>query len=168
MKKSSPVHPRTIHSSPATIPPPPAIDDELFTTGVFYWNISAILVWLENTLSKGIKHETIAVPVDIWKPSYANHPMNPEHVAAADITRPLILAEIAPDYKSYRQEIRDDDWLGRGYQLIDGYHRVEKAKGLGLETLPAVVLQMEEHIPFMYKGYERYVDYWNGKLRDRR
>lgn len=47
---------------------------------------------------------------------------------------------------------------------IDGQHRPEKARRLGLKTLPAVILRMEQHIPFLYESYDRYVSYWNGKL----
>ena len=50
---------------------------------------------------------------------------------------------------------------------IDGQHCIEKATRLGLETLPAVVLRMEQHISFLYTGYDSYVNYWNGKLKDR-
>ena len=50
---------------------------------------------------------------------------------------------------------------------IDGQHRLEKARRLGLKTLPAVILRMEQHIPFLYEGYDRYVSYWDGKLIER-
>ena len=50
---------------------------------------------------------------------------------------------------------------------VDGQHRIEKARRLGIQTLPAVVIRMEQHIPFLYEGYDRYVEYWNGKLKDR-
>ena len=50
---------------------------------------------------------------------------------------------------------------------IDGQHRLEKARRLGLNTLPAVILRMEQHIPVLYEGYDRYVSYWNGKLIER-
>ena len=38
---------------------------------------------------------------------------------------------------------------------------------MGLEMLPAVILRMEQYIPFLYEGYDRYVSYWNGKLKGR-
>ena len=86
---------------------------------------------------------------------------------AADITRPIVVAEIAPDYHDFVLDIPEKDWISRGYVCIDGQHRIEKARRLGTETLPAVVIRMEQHIPFLYKGYDRYVEYWNGKLKDR-
>lgn len=61
----------------------------------------------------------------------------------------------------------ENDWYARGYVCIDGQHWIEKATRLEMGTLPAVVLRMEEHVPFLYASYDRYVEYWNGKLRDR-
>ena len=58
-------------------------------------------------------------------------------------------------------------WPSRGYACIDAQHRIEKARRLRMKTLPAVVLRMEQHIPFLYKGHDQYVEYWNGKLKDR-
>ena len=73
----------------------------------------------------------------------------------------------APDYRDFSADIPGSDWLTRGYVCVDGHHRLEKAKRLGLQTLPAVVLRMEQHYPFLYAGYDQYVEYWNGKLKDR-
>ena len=58
------------------------------------------------------------------------------------------------------------DWKARGYNLIDGHHRLEKAYRHGMEELPAYILPMEHHVGFIFKGYKEYADYWNGKLID--
>ena len=86
---------------------------------------------------------------------------------AADIKRPIIIVEMAPDYCDFISDFPMDSWGARGYVCIDGQHRIEKATRLGLKTLPAVVLRMEQHISFLYAGYDSYVNYWNGKLKDR-
>ena len=93
------------------------------------------------------------MPISIWPVTDKEE----HNVEKADIARPIIVAEIAPDYRDYRPEIRFNDWIARGYSLMDGYHRVEKAKQLGLNELPAIVLRMEQHIPFLYTGYNEYV-----------
>ena len=69
---------------------------------------------------------------------------------SVEISRPVILAEISP---------------GR-YNLIDGNHRMEKARRMGMESLPAYKLNAEQHIRFLIsrKAYVAYVEYWNGKL----
>ncbi|MFZ1731390.1 MAG: ParB/Srx family N-terminal domain-containing protein [Bacteroidota bacterium] len=65
---------------------------------------------------------------------------------------PVILAEIAP---------------GR-WNLIDGNHRMEKARRLGLETLQAYKVAPDIHIRFLTtrEGYLAYVEYWNGKMAE--
>ena len=74
------------------------------------------------------------------------------HVDTVDISKPVILAEISP---------------GR-FNLIDGNHRVEKARRQGVESLPAFRLEAKEHISFLTskEAYLAFIDYWNGKLRE--
>jgi len=90
--------------------------------------------------------------------------MNPDYVAAADLSRPVILAEIAPDRLHHGYPNISNDYYSRGYNLIDGHHRLMKAKQSGVEKLRAYVVSMEQHIPYMTEGFEEYVEYWNSKL----
>lgn len=73
-------------------------------------------------------------------------------MVAADLNRPVILAEIAP---------------GR-YNLIDGHHRVAKARRDGVPSIPAYRVRCPEHVAFLTstRGYEAYVEYWNSKVDD--
>ena len=159
MKKTLVIaNPRKLPVTRVNTPIVPNHGDEVFTSGVFFFNITAMLEWLESE-----SLETVNVPVSIWPVTEKEE----HNIEKADITRPIIVAEIAPDYRDFRPEIRVNDWIARGYCLIDGYHRVEKARRLGIDTLPAFVLRMEQHVPFLYKGYEEYVQYWNGKLEIR-
>lgn len=104
------------------------------------------------------------VPVRIWRSFDSEEDC---YVETADLSRPIVVAEIAPDYCDFIPDFPENDWYARGYVCIDGQHRIEKATRLEIESLPAVVLRMEQHNPFLYKGYDRYTDYWNGKLKDR-
>lgn len=159
MKKTQVIaNPRKLPLARANTPIVPNPGDEVFTSGVFFFNITAMLEWLESE-----SKETVSMPISIWPVTEKEE----HNIEKADITCPIIVAEIAPDYRDFRPEIRFNDWIARGYSLIDGYHRVEKAKQLGLNELPAIVLRMEQHVPFLYKGYEEYVHYWNGKLETR-
>lgn len=85
----------------------------------------------------------------------------------ADLSCPIVIAEIAPDYRDFVPDIPEKDLITRGYVCINGQHRSEKAKRMGLGTLPAVVIRMEQHSHFIYRGYDRYVEYWNTKLKER-
>ncbi|WKY43063.1 hypothetical protein Q5O14_10340 [Eubacteriaceae bacterium ES2] len=58
-----------------------------------------------------------------------------------------------------------EDYYSRGYNLIDGHHRLDKAKKYEVTALPAYIIRMEQHISFMTEGFEAYVGYWNGKLQ---
>jgi hypothetical protein len=66
--------------------------------------------------------------------------------------QPIILAEVSP---------------GR-FNVIDGNHRVERARRDGLDTIPAYRVPAEEHVAFLKTvcGYEAYVRYWNDKLKE--
>ena len=158
-KRNNLSHPRCLPKERTFIPPEPEEGDEIYCSGVIRLNITALIAWLNEN-----PQPIVDIPVYTWESSSSKEN---SHVDAADITRPIIIAEIAPDYKDFVPNIPDCDWISRGYVCIDGYHRIEKAKRLGMETLPAVVLCMEQHIPFVYMGYDRYVDYWNNKLADR-
>ena len=96
------------------------------------------------------------------------HEITPEEVAVNDVPRyssiddsrlesikigePVILAEIAP---------------GK-YNLIDGHHRMEKARKRGISNLQAYRLTVRQHMKFLTekKSYESYVEYWNDTLRE--
>jgi hypothetical protein len=90
-----------------------------------------------------------------------------EYVDEADLSRPIILAEIVPDRADFDERFLDSEWEIRGYTMIDGNHRLEKAKRRGVTELSAYLVRMEQHIPFMFGNFNRYVDYWNSKLIER-
>jgi hypothetical protein len=119
--------------------------DELFPNGIFVFNITKMT---EYIMHSRIPFEEIQVR-DF---SRGASKFKEEHLAAVDITRPIIVAEISP---------------GR-YNVIDGNHRVEKARRLGMETIKAYKLGPEQHLQFLTtsQGYSAYVEYWNGKLKD--
>lgn len=74
-------------------------------------------------------------------------------------------AEIAPDRLYHGYPTIDQDFYSRGYNLIDGHHRLHKAHQLGHEEIIwAWILSMEQHCRFMFKGFEKYMEYWNDKL----
>lgn len=71
-----------------------------------------------------------------------------EHV---EISRPIILAEIAPCR----------------YNVIDGNHRLQKAHRMGIKVIQAYRLNVTQHIEFLIskKAYTTYIEYWNSKLK---
>ena len=77
------------------------------------------------------------------------------HKNSADIRREPVAV------KDFCAEIA----LGR-YNLIDGNHRMEKARRVGLVSLMAYKMDVERHMKFLTdkKAYVSYVEYWNSKL----
>ena len=152
-------HPHRLSSERQTISVLPETGNEVYCSGVFYFNVSALLQWLKQN-----PQPTVEVAADVWGSFSEKEDC---YVEEADLSCPIVVAEIAPDYREFVPDILEHHWMSRGYSCIDGQHRIEKARRLGIKTLPAVVIRMEQHITFLYKGYDRYVKYWNGKLKAR-
>lgn len=119
--------------------------DELFPNGIFVFNITKMTEYI-------MRSRIPCEEVQVRDFSRGTSKFKEEHLAVVDITRPIIVAEIS---------------LGR-YNVIDGNHRIEKARRLGIETIMAYKLGPEQHLPFLTtsQGYSAYVEYWNGKLKD--
>ena len=128
--------------------PWPSVEgDELFPNGIFVFNISRMLCYIHDNPDLFIP-EVIAVK-DFCSRSAQ---INEEHLDSVDVSKPVILAEIAPDR----------------YNLIDGHHRVVKADRDNIYRIKAYKLKASQHIHFLTsrKGYEKYVEYWNNKIKD--
>jgi hypothetical protein len=130
--------------------------------GFFKINVSALLEVIETHPEE---FEQIIVPVK--ELHWGAKDLTEEYIEEADLSRPIILAEIPPDRAGFDERFLDSEWEIRGYTMIDGNHRLEKAKRHGVTELPAYLVRMEQHTPFMFGNFDRYVDYWNGKLIER-
>lgn len=119
--------------------------DEMFQNGIFEFNITKMIEFIHANPSEFASEE---VSVDDFPREFSS--INEEHINIVQISEPVILAEIAP---------------GR-YNLIDGNHRMEKARRLGVERLRAYKLNVKQHIKFLVSktAYNAYVNYWNSKL----
>jgi ParB-like nuclease domain len=120
--------------------------DEIYPNGIFEFNITRLLSFIEASADR-YPIERVGVD-DI--PNYGSESLDEETIRTADLLRPILLAEISP---------------GR-FNLIDGHHRVAKARREGVETLPAHRVAYPLHVRFLtsIRAYEQYVEYWNGKL----
>ncbi len=126
-------------------PCPEEDGDELYPNGIFVFNITKLAEYIQRN---GIVCEEVLVE-DF---SRGSSNFNEEHLPSVDVTKPVIIAEISP---------------GR-YNVIDGNHRMEKARRLGLKKMPAYKIAPEQHVRFLTteKGYLAYVEYWNDKLKN--
>jgi len=126
----------------------PVEGDELYPNGIFEFNISRLLAHIG---AEG-RFRVELVPLDGIPDACHSAGLNEPAVVAADLKRPVILAEIAPSR----------------YNLIDGHHRVAKARREGVPSLPAYRIRCPEHVAFFTstQAYEAYIEYWNSKVDD--
>src|SRR6266480_6422235 len=110
-------------------PCPPEAGDELYPNGIFEFNISRLLAFIHTHLGR-FPVEPVAL-VDI--PNYGDADLDDAAIGSADLSRPILLAEIAP---------------GR-YNVIDGHHRIAKARLEGVLTLTCHRLRCPEHVAFL-------------------
>jgi hypothetical protein len=121
--------------------------DELYSNGTFVFNITKMAEFIQN-------QNFACEEVTVSDYSRGSSKWKEDHVEMVDVAKPVIVAEISP---------------GR-YNVIDGNHRMEKARRLGLEKIQAYKLSPEQHLQFLTteKGYRAYVEYWNDKLKENR
>ena len=73
-----------------------------------------------------------------------------EHIDTVDLVKPVVIAEIA----------------SQRYNVIDGHHRMEKARRESVTALPCYRITPEVHSLFLcsQEAYDSYIDYWNEKV----
>jgi hypothetical protein len=122
--------------------------DEHYANGIFEFNITRLLAYIATCAER---FPIECVLVDDF-PAYGNSHLNEGTVRAADLSRPILLAEIAP---------------GR-FNVIDGNHRLARARRESVQMVPARRVRCPDHVPFLISdwAYEKYVEYWNSKLED--
>ena len=134
--------------------------EEWFPNGIFNYNVSRLIrdlaaddsvkaldtPWLNTAVRTQVSVD------EVIECSYGLGNLEEEHIQQADLTRPLIFVELAPDC----------------FNLIDGYHRLAKAQQEGIDELPAWLV--DSHAAIRYLGseqeYSRFAEYWNSKIED--
>ena len=103
---------------------------------------------LESIRDNNDKIELVEVTVADFPREFSS--IDEEHVDSVDVSQSVLLAEISP---------------GR-YNLIDGNHRMDKARKMGVSHILAYKLNVKQHIAFLTdrKAYITYIEYWNEKL----
>ncbi|MBM4253678.1 MAG: hypothetical protein FJ146_17055 [Deltaproteobacteria bacterium] len=122
------------------------VDDELFPNGIFVFNITKMLDYI------GTHPEDFPIEeVPVASLGFTSQRLDEATVSKADLTKPLLLAEIAPGQ----------------FNVIDGNHRLEKARREGATLLPVWRVGPRVHTRFLIssESYREYVSYWNSKVR---
>lgn len=141
-------HPRQLTLNQAFRPLPIDAGDELFPNGIFEFNVTKMLAFIDANPDKFPIEEAEVERLRSLSPET----LDEKTIQEADLSKPVILAEISP---------------GR-FNVIDGNHRIESAGRLGRRTIPARRIGPEQHQAFLtsVRAYEAYVHYWNSKLAD--
>jgi hypothetical protein len=130
------------------VPAPRNIGDELFPNGFFEFNITELIKFIyENQIQpQWVKVNSLSM-LGIDR-------LDEVTVGNADLTIPIILAEISPD----------------NFNVIDGHQRLGRARRECADEIMAYKISVEQHINFLTSvmAYESYVHYWNEKLKSRR
>jgi len=129
------------------IPPQVDEDDEYFPNGIFEFNITKLQKYIDDNPGT-----FKPVPVEVHDAQTYFSIINESHLLNVDISKPVILAEIAPDK----------------YNLIDGHHRMARAYKAGIKEIMAYKLPAACHMNFITstRSYKIYVEYWNSKLKE--
>ena len=123
-------------------------NDEIYPNGFFKFNISKMTDYISKNKDE-FKLESIQT--SFYK-KFITVGLDEKTVLKADITKPVILAEISPSK----------------FNVIDGNHRVEKACRDGKKEIMAYVLTVNQHLLFLtsVEAYKTYVEYWNEKVTE--
>jgi len=128
-------------------PLPTRDGDEIFRNGYFEFNITRIM----KDISAG-KLEVAEEPINIssWSRLHSSNTVNEDHLPSVDISKTVLQAEIRAG----------------AYNIIDGNHRIEKARREGVKLINSYKMKGEQLLPYFIKkkGYEAFVEYWNSKL----
>jgi hypothetical protein len=99
--------------------------DELYPNGLFVFDIARILAHIQAHADRFLVERVELAKI----PNYRDADLNEEAICGADLSRPILLAEIAP---------------GR-YNLIDGHHRIAKVRREGARCCGQRLRQGSRH-----------------------
>jgi hypothetical protein len=101
---------------------------EIYPNGIFEFNITRLEAYI---IAAGrFRAELVALNDVLYAGTGPG--LNELAIIGADLSRPVILAEIAPGH----------------YNLIDGHHRFAKARRDGVPRIPAYRIPCPEHLAF--------------------
>jgi hypothetical protein len=128
-------------------PLPVSEGDELFPNGIFEFNVTKLLAFIRDHPSHFPVEE---IDIESLGAAFGRERLDEEAINTANVKNPIVLAEISPNR----------------FNVIDGNHRVEKARREGMKYIPGYRVHAHQHTAFLtsVKAYETYVKYWNSKV----
>ena len=128
-------------------PLPTRDGDEIFRNGYFKFNITRIM---EDIVAGKLEVAEEPINVSSWSRLNSSNTVNEDHLSSVDINKTVLQAEIRAG----------------AYTMIDGNHRIEKARRESVEWINSYKIKGEQLVPYFIekKGYEAFIEYWNSKL----
>ena len=129
-------------------PLPVETGDEIFRNGIFEFNITKLLAFIKDSPAQFSIFQVKLVELA----DQGVDDLDEVTIQQANMSEPILLAEISPDR----------------FNVIDGNHRLERARRDGRKDIFAYRVRAHQHLLFLTsrKAYEAYVDYWNSKIDD--
>jgi hypothetical protein len=123
--------------------------DELFPNGIFEFNVTKLLAFIKDHPSQFPVEE---IDIESLGAAFGRERLDEETISTANVKNPIVLAEISPNR----------------FNVIDGNHRVEKARREGMKYIPGYRVHAHQHVAFLtsVRAYETYIEYWNSKIAD--
>src|ERR1700730_10404172 len=108
--------------------------DEMYPNGMFEFNVTRLLGFVQEH-ADGFHVERVKLSEF---PHYGDSPhLNEEAIRLADLSRPILLAEISPGH----------------YSVIDGNHRLAKARRQGAAAGTAYRRPFTTDVPFLTSAF---------------
>lgn len=122
------------------------IGDEIFPNGIFLFNITKLQKYINDTPGQ---FPVQSADIKMFH-RFCVENLDEETVKNANLERPVLIGEISP---------------GK-FNVIDGNHRVEKARRSGIANLPGIFVKPATFTHFLttQSGYEAFIRYWNEKV----
>jgi hypothetical protein len=108
--------------------------DEYYQNGIFEFNITRLLAFIDTCAER---FPIELVPVAEF-PNCGDSHLDEETVRTADLSRPILLAEIAPGL----------------YNVIDGNHRLARARCDRVQVIPSRRVRCPDHVPFLTSAWD--------------
>ena len=153
----SPFASRTAADAPAPmarderfVPMPKVAGEEYFVNGIFEFNITQLIAYINDHPTEYAREKVALTDLG----SFGIDRLDEQTISKADLEMPVVLAEISPG----------------NYNLIDGRHRVARARRDECKFIWAFRLDARSHTKFLtsIRAYDAFVSYWNEKLAELR
>ncbi len=134
--------------------------NRMLSGGKICYNLTKLHSYLEDHPEE---IPLIDIEVTKWRPLTFDL-SDAEKLEEAELEEPALLVELSPDYYEMDESLDPESSILRCYAMIDGQNQLLKAYKTGKKTIKACPLKVEQHSPFITRGYLEFARFWNKEL----